>query len=130
MRVDVIVTDGKGEPVLDLKPDEFIVTEDNKPQKVEQFTVVKIDAVEQTAARPTTAIRSDFDEEREAARPDVRLFVLLLDDYHVRRGNDMAVRKPLHDFIANQLDPADMVAIDVSAHAGRRHPLLAEPRAR
>ena len=111
VRVDAIVTDGKGEPVLDLKPDEFLVTEDNKPQKIEQFSVVKIDAVGQNAARPTTAIRSDFDEEREAARPDVRLFVLLLDDYHVRRGNDMAVRKPLQDFIENQLDPADMVAI-------------------
>ena len=111
VRVDAIVTDGKGEPVLDLTPEEFTVTEDNKPQKIEQFTVVKIDAVEQNASRPTTAIRSDFDEEREAARPDVRLFVLLLDDYHVRRGNDMAVRKPLQDFIANQLDPADMVAI-------------------
>jgi VWFA-related protein len=111
VRVDVIVTDGKGEPVLDLKPEEFTVTEDNKPQKIEQFSVVKIDAVGQTAARPTTPIRSPFDEEREAARPDVRLFVLLLDDYHVRRGNDMAVRKPLAEFIANQLDPADMLAI-------------------
>src|SRR5688572_10826622 len=111
VRVDAIVTDGKGEPVLDLKPEEFIVTEDNKPQKVEQFTVVKIDAVGQNEARPTTAIRSPFDEEREAARADVRLFVLLLDDYHVRRGNDMAVRKPLIEFIQNQLDPADMLAI-------------------
>ena len=111
VRVDVIVTDGKGQPVMDLKPDEFAVSEDGKPQKVEQFSVVKIDAVEQTAARPTTAIRTDFDEEREAARSDVRLFVLLLDDYHVRRGNDMAVRKPLAEFILNQLDPADMVAI-------------------
>jgi VWFA-related protein len=111
VRVDVIVTDGKGEPVLDLKQEDFTVTEDNKPQKVEQFSLVKIDAVGQSNARPTTAIRSDFDEEREAARPDVRLFVLLLDDYHVRRGNDMAVRKPLIEFIQNQLDPADMVAI-------------------
>ncbi len=111
VRVDAIVTDGKGEPVLDLKPEEFLVTEDNKPQKIEQFSVVKIDAVGQNEARPTTAIRSPFDEEREAARADVRLFVLLLDDYHVRRGNDMAVRKPLIDFIQNQLDPADMVAI-------------------
>ena len=93
------------------KPEEFTVTEDNKPQKVEQFSVVKIDAVEQNNARPTMAIRTPFDEEREAARPDVRLFVLLLDDYHVRRGNDMAVRKPLAEFIANQLDPADMLAI-------------------
>jgi VWFA-related protein len=111
VRVDVIVTDGKGEPVLDLKPEDFTVTEDGRPQKVEQFSVVKIDAVEQTANRPNSAIRTDSDEEREAARADVRLFVILLDDYHVRRGNDMAVRKPLIDFIQNQLDPADMVAL-------------------
>ena len=111
VRVDVIVTDNKGEPVLDLAAEDFSVTEDGKPQKVETFSVVKIDALEQANARPTTAIRSDFDEEREAARADVRLFVLLLDDYHVRRGNDMAVRKPLVEFIQNQLDPADMVAI-------------------
>ncbi len=41
----------------------------------------------------------------------MRLFVLLLDDYHVRRGNDMAVRKPIIEFIQNQLAPADLVAI-------------------
>ncbi len=41
----------------------------------------------------------------------MRLFVILLDDYHVRRGNSMSVRKPLIDFIQNQLGPADMVAL-------------------
>lgn len=111
VRVDVIVTDNKGEPVLDLKPEDFTVTEDGKPQKVEQFSVVKIDATSQTENRPVSALRTDADEEREASRPDVRLFVILLDDYHVRRGNDMGVRKPLADFIQNQLDPADMVAV-------------------
>ena len=111
VRVDVIVSDGKGNPVLDLQASDFTVTEDNKPQKVEQFSVVKIDNVAQAEDRPPSAIRSDFDEEREAARPDVRLFVILLDDYHVRRGNSMSVRKPLIDFIQNQLGPADMLAL-------------------
>ena len=36
---------------------------------------------------------------------------MLLDDYHVRRGNDLAVRKPLIDFVQNQLAPQDMVAV-------------------
>jgi VWFA-related protein len=111
VRVDVIVTDPKtGEPVLDLKPEEFAVSEDGKPQKVESFSVVKIDAVEQ-AQQPVREIRTKFDEEREAARPDVRLFIMLLDDYHVRRGNDMFMRKPLIDFVQNTLGPSDMVAI-------------------
>jgi VWFA-related protein len=111
VRVDAIVTDKQGNPVLDLKPEEFSISEDNKPQTIETFSVVKIDATSQVDAPAPTAIRDDTDEEREAARPDVRLFVILLDDYHVRRGNDMSVRKPLIDFIENQLAPADMVAI-------------------
>ena len=111
VRVDVIVSDKNGAPVLDLKQEDFNVSEDGKPQKVDAFDVVKIDEASQAESRPPKAIRNDFDEEQEAARPDVRLFVILLDDYHVRRGSDLAVRKPLIDFIQNQLAPADMVAL-------------------
>lgn len=112
VRVDVIVTDKAGKAVLDLPAEDFTVSEDGKPQKIEAFDVVKVDGTAtEIASGPPRAIKNDFDEEREAARPDVRLFVILLDDYHVRRGNDMSVRKPLIDFIENQLAPADMVAI-------------------
>jgi VWFA-related protein len=111
VRVDVIVSDRDGNPILDLKPEEFRVSEDGKAQKIEQFDVIKIDPLDQIEGPTNSEIRSQEDEMREAARPEVRLFVILLDDYHVRRGNDMAVRKPLIDFIQNQLAPADMVAI-------------------
>jgi len=111
VRVDVIVTDRKGNPLLDLKQDEFKIKEDGKPQTIESFTVVKIEEASQLDAPVPTEIRSVADEQREAARPDVRLFVLFLDDYHVRRGNDMSVRKPLIDFVQNQLGPSDMVAV-------------------
>jgi VWFA-related protein len=111
VRVDVIVSDNKGEPVLDLKKEDFSISEDGKPQTIETFDVIKIDPIAQTEGQLPTEIRSTFEEEREAQRPDVRLFIILLDDYHVRRGNDMVVRKPIIDFIQNQLAPADMVAI-------------------
>jgi VWFA-related protein len=111
VRVDVIVSDSKGSPVTDLTVDEFTVSEDGKAQKVETFTVVKIDPLEQAESPSNGEIRTANDEEREAARPEVRLFVILLDDYHVKRGSDMAVKKPLIDFIQNQLAPLDMVAI-------------------
>src|SRR5687767_11666300 len=110
VRVDVIVTDNKGNPVLDLTQEDFQLAEDGKPQTIQTFSVVKIDEATQFETRPSE-IRSKADEEREAARPDVRLFIILFDDYHVRRGNDMAVRKPLIDFVQNQLAPQDMVAI-------------------
>ena len=111
VRVDVIVSDGKGQPVGDLKAEDFSVSEDGKAQKIESFSVIKIDNTTQATDRPLSSIRNDYDEEREAARPEVRLFVILLDDYHVRRGNAMGVRKPLFDFIQNQLGPADMIAL-------------------
>ncbi len=111
VRVDAIVTDKQGNPVIDLTKDEFRIKEDGKPQTIDSFSLVKIDPVAQQFDAPVREIRSLFDEQREAQRPDVRLFIILLDDYHVRRGNDMAVRKPLIEFIENQLAPADMVAI-------------------
>jgi VWFA-related protein len=111
VRVDAIVNDRQGNPVLDLKQDEFKVKEDGKPQTIESFSVIKIDPLEQQIDGPPREIHSIDEERREAQRPDVRLFIILLDDYHVRRGNDMAVRKPLIDFIQNELAPADMVAI-------------------
>jgi VWFA-related protein len=108
--VDVIVTDKKtGDIVLDMSRDDFDVREDKKPQKVETFDVVKIDGSTAPAYAPK-AITSPMDEEIEARQPNVRLFIILLDDYHVRRGNDLAVRKPLIDFINNSLAPQDMVA--------------------
>ena len=36
--VDVVATNSKGEPVLDLKIEDFRVTEDGKPQKISAFS--------------------------------------------------------------------------------------------
>ena len=55
MRVDVIISDKQGAPVLDMKPDEFSIVEDGKPQKIESFSVVKID--------PTTQIDAEMPRE-------------------------------------------------------------------
>jgi VWFA-related protein len=109
--VDVIVTDKKtGNVVLNLKPEDFDLREDKKPQKVQTFSVVRIDPSTEPT-EPPKQIKNSYDEETEAKKPDVRLFVILLDDYHVRRGNDLAVRGPLLDFLQNDLAPQDMVAI-------------------
>ncbi|HEX3704247.1 MAG TPA: hypothetical protein VHU82_13020, partial [Vicinamibacterales bacterium] len=41
----------------------------------------------------------------------MRLFAIFLDDYHVRRGTSMSVRKPLETFVDTQLGPTDMVGL-------------------
>jgi len=112
VRVDVIVTDKTGNQVADLEAGDFDVTEDGKPQKIESFKLIKLDGgVSAALKEPPRQIRTDFDEEAEASREDVRLFAIFLDDYHVRRGASMAVRSPLSKFIATQLGPSDMIGI-------------------
>ncbi|MGH9139552.1 MAG: VWA domain-containing protein [Vicinamibacterales bacterium] len=112
VRVDVIISDKNGNPVSDLHESDFDVSEDGKPQKIETFKLIKLDGgTAESLKEPPKEIRNDFDEETEAARDDVRLFAIFLDDYHVRRGASMAVRGQLAKFIDTQIGPSDMVGV-------------------
>jgi VWFA-related protein len=109
VRVDVIATDKQGMPVTDLSLNDFEVFEDGKPQAVETFRLIKVDAV--APEYTTRAIRTREDEETAAADENARIFVFFLDDYNVRQSTAMAVRKPVSEFIRNQLAPNDLVAV-------------------
>jgi VWFA-related protein len=112
VRVDVILTDKNGNPLGDLQQADFDVTEDGKPQKIESFKLIKLDGGASEAVKePPRAIRTDSDEESEAARDDVRLFAIFLDDYHVRRGSSLSARNQLAKFVETQLGPSDMVGV-------------------
>jgi VWFA-related protein len=110
--VDVIVSDKNGTNVADLKQTDFEVLEDGKPQNVENFKFIKLDGGRiPDADGPPRPIRNDDDEEREAARDDVRLFAVFLDDYHVRKENSIRVRQPIEQFVQTQLGPSDMIGL-------------------
>ncbi|MEI6668008.1 MAG: VWA domain-containing protein [Acidobacteriota bacterium] len=111
VRVDIIVTDRQGNAVTDLTQADFAVLEDGKPQSIDLFRLVNSDGTPAPGADPPRRILSMYDEEAEAARDDVRLFVIFLDDYHVRVQNAMRVRDPLIQFVTTQLGPLDMVAL-------------------
>ena len=110
VRVDVIVTDRQGNPVTDLTLEDFEISEDGKPQKPETFRLIKIDTVTQPSYT-SRAIRTRNDEETAAADENSRIFAIFLDDYHVRKESSMSVRKPVMDFIANQLAPGDLLGV-------------------
>ncbi|HET9831950.1 MAG TPA: VWA domain-containing protein [Vicinamibacterales bacterium] len=112
VRVDVIVSDKNGANIADLKQTDFEVLEDGKPQTVENFKFIKLDGGSiPTEDGPPRPIRNDDDEEREAARDDVRLFAIFLDDYHVRKENSLRVRQPIQQFVQTQLGPSDMIGL-------------------
>ena len=109
--VDVIVTDKKDAPVLDLRQEDFEVTEDGRPQPIEQFRLIKIDNSPRPDDPAPRRIRSRDDEQLEAGREDVRIMAILLDDYHTRKGTALVVKEPLTTFLESQLGPNDLVAV-------------------
>ncbi|OFW01472.1 MAG: hypothetical protein A3I61_15065 [Acidobacteria bacterium RIFCSPLOWO2_02_FULL_68_18] len=111
VRVDVIVHDGKGEPVTSLTQADFEVLEDGRPQAIEQFRLIRLDGNPRPGDPPPRELRSRIDEEVELSRDDVRVFVFFFDDYHVRLGNSLAIKEPLVRFIQTQLRPNDIVGL-------------------
>ena len=109
--VDVIVTDRKDAPVLDLQKEDFELSEDGRPQPIEQFRLIKIDNLPRPGDPAPRRIRSRDDEQFEAGREDVRVVAILLDDYHTRKGASLVVKDPLTKFLESQLGPNDLVAV-------------------
>ena len=111
VRVDAIVTDDDDNPVLDLTADDFEIIEDDTLQQIESFELVEITGEPDPELPPPSSIRNEYDEEREAARSDSRIFVFFLDDYHVRELNGMRLMAPLVEFVETKLAPTDLVAV-------------------
>ncbi len=52
--VDVVATDGKGNPIPDLKAEDFSVLEDGKPQKISAFSFKQHNKATQVAGRSSS----------------------------------------------------------------------------
>lgn len=112
VRVDVSVTGRGDDPVTDLQASDFIVTEDDVPQTVETVQFVRIDGQRHEDTGESLEIRGPSQARVEAAREDVRLFAVLLDDYHIDRHPTITIplRRALESFV-ERLQPTDLVAI-------------------
>jgi len=111
VRVDVIVNDRQGNLVQDLKQEDFEVTEDGKPQTIQTFKLINVSEDAGVGTDPPREIRNAVEEQTEAARDDVRLFAIFLDDYHVRLENSMRAREHIARFVENQLNAKDMAGV-------------------
>ena len=111
IRVDVIVTDDDGNLVRDLDVSDFQVLEDGEPQNIESFQLIEIGPVPEPDAEPARPVINRYDEEREAARADTRIFVVFFDDYHVRWENGVRAGRTLARFLRENLLATDMVGI-------------------
>src|SRR5687767_7101902 len=114
---DVRVVDREGNFVRGLKLEDFQVLEDGKPQKVQTFGMVDI---------PNTRLRKPLYLGPDALpiEPDVavnkqvldgRLYLIVLDDYHVAPLRSQTVRNLARRFVLEKLGPDDQAAVVVTS---------------
>jgi VWFA-related protein len=111
VRVDVTVLDRKGEPVTDLTKDDFDVREDGVAQTVDTLKLIEAngDAPEDDTSLP---IRSPQHAAVEAARDDIRVFVIFWDEYHIgQMAPAIRAREALTNFVQFGFGPTDLVAL-------------------
>jgi VWFA-related protein len=109
VRVDVTVTDKRGEPVRTLTPDDFEVTEDGTPQQITSFKL--LEATGQPTDDLSLPIRSPEHAAAEAARDDVRVFLIFWDEYHIGEFvPSLRAREQLTKFVLQAFGPTDLVA--------------------
>jgi VWFA-related protein len=120
--VNVTVRDKSGNIVTNLKPEDFTILEDNKPQKVVSFDIENVDAVAmQNVAQAHSPSQSSqpanpADTNTSSSNPndtfkDRRLIVLFFDLSAMEPDEiDRAVTSAEH-YVDTQMAPADLVAI-------------------
>ena len=108
IRVDAYPT-RNGQPILDLKAEEFEILEDDKPQKIETFEHILISPFGPQSERsePNTIEAS----RQLIANPKNRVFVLFLDSPHVSIQGSWHAREALLRLIDRMLGADDLVGI-------------------
>ena len=108
VRVDVYPT-AAGQPVMDLRAEDFDVSEDGAPQEIRTFehVVVSPAGPQSQRSEPSTIDQS----QQLAANPRNRVFILFLDVPHVTIDGAWHIREPLIRLIDRILGPDDLVGI-------------------
>jgi len=121
--VNVTVRDKQGNPVRDLKPEDFTVLEDNKPQKVATFDIENTENAPQVPlqqanllsapAKKTRASASDAPtaSAQESAIKDRRLIILFFDLSSMQPDEIERSSNAAQDYLNKQMQPADLVSI-------------------
>ncbi len=116
--VNVTVRDKNGNPVRDLKREDFTLLEDNKPQQVLSFDLENTDAVLSTAAteaallRPAQPAKTDTTSAL-ASRPlkDRRLIILFFDLSSMQPDEIDQATTAAQNYVDKQMVPADLVSV-------------------
>src|SRR5262245_28949290 len=112
VRVDATVFDKNGKPVTDLSEADFEVQEDGVTQPIKSFKLVEVDGTPLPDSDESLTIRSREHAALEAAKDDVRLFLIFWDEYHIGEfQSTLYARTQLARFLLTAFGPKDLVGI-------------------
>ena len=110
VEVSAIVTDDDGNLVTGLKKEDFQIFENGKPQTVAVFEPVRIPFRE--AERTLVDGRPlKFDVASNEGVRDGRVYVIVLDDYHVGALRSSLVKRAAREFVEKHVAANDLVAV-------------------
>jgi VWFA-related protein len=107
--LDVIVKDKRGKPVTDLKAEDFTVSENGVPQKIEFFdsTLSSLGVTGQS----TDAVASTVEKPQSPAGFPRNIIALVLDGQSTELGNLKHVREGMLKYIRERITDNDSVAL-------------------
>ena len=114
VQIDAVVTDRRGRHVTDLRPDEIEMFEDGKPQKISDFSYIKIGRPAEAAAEPTKRSEPALvpGPPKPIRREQVqRTIALVVDDLRMSFDSVRFTKEALKKFLDQQMQPNDIVAI-------------------
>ena len=119
VQVDAVVTDGKGNHIADLKPEDFEVFEDGKKQVITHFSYVKSASAPANptpvkAAKNTPRVENEIalGPTRQLKANEVRrMLVLVADTLGISAENIPRVKATMKNFVDNQMQPGDLVSV-------------------
>ncbi len=112
IQIDVTVTDKKGNPVKDLKPEEVEIYENGKRQEISNFNFIS-SIREKTVEAPAKSQQPEISVPPPTVRPEQvrRTIALVVDDLTLSFESIYSVRRALKKFVDEQMQDGDLVAI-------------------
>ncbi|HET7619231.1 MAG TPA: VWA domain-containing protein [Vicinamibacterales bacterium] len=107
VEVDVRVFDKNGHFVTDLRPEDFEVTEDGKPQTIQSLTLVGAERPEPVPAAPTAPAAPA----PAAASAPRQTWIFLFDTMHLSPGGLRNTREAVAHFVDETLKPGDIAGV-------------------
>jgi VWFA-related protein len=107
--LDVIVKDKKGKPITDLKPEDFTVSENGVPQKIEFFDSTLTSSNE--VSQPANATVSTEPKPRTPTGFPRNIIALVLDGQSTEVANLKHVREGIVKYIRERISDSDSVAL-------------------